>query len=404
MQPNTTFLVTTYEKENKKGILCAVLENGHPIELALEPAENPSLLGNIYIGKVKNLAPQIGAAFIEIAEGQICYYAIQENPAPIIVNRRHTDAKKPLVEGDELIVQVSREALKTKVPAVTSNLNFPGKYLVLTSGENRLGISGKLPEEERERLKALLTPLWDGSFGLIARTNAAGVEEAVLKEELQRLKTAYETVLEKGRTRTCFTKLSQEEPDFVNLLKGIPKEALTEIVTDNRELYETLHNYLREFQPEDLPKLRLYEDRLLPLSKLYSLEKALEEAVRERVWLKSGGYLVIQPTEALTVVDVNTGKYEGGKKKQNTFWKINREAAIETARQLRLRNLSGIVIVDFIDMESQEDKDALMELLRTELRKDPVKAAVIDMTKLNLVEITRKKVRKSLAEQLLALQ
>jgi len=165
-------------------------------------------------------------------------------------------------------------------------------------------------------------------------------------------------------------------------------------------LYEALADYLKEYQPWDLQKLRLYEDHLLPMPKLYNLEKALEEALRERVWLKSGAYLVIQPTEALTVIDVNTGKFEASKKKQQTFRKINQEAAREIARQLRLRNLSGIIVADFIDMENPDDKYALIETLRQELKKDPVKTVLVDMTPLGLVEITRKKVRKTLQEQL----
>jgi len=399
MEPARTFIITNYDKENKSRYLCAVLEDGVLMELSLEPKETPSLLGNIYIGKVKNLAPQIGAAFLEIADGVVCYYSLQENMDPIIVNRKHSESKKPLVEGDEIIVQVNREALKTKAPSVTSNLNFAGKYLVLTSGNKNLGISNKLPTDERDRLKKLLTSLCDGSFGLIARTNANGVEEHVLREELQRLKAKYIAVLEHGKTRTCFSLLYQEEPGYLSALKRLPKDTISDIVTDDPTLYEQLKAYLKEQQPEDLSKLRLYENRLLPLSKLHNLENELEDALKERIWLKSGGYLVIQPTEALTVIDVNTGKYEGGKKKQHTFRKINREAALETARQLRLRNLSGIILIDFIDMEDPNDRNELMEYLSQLLKKDPVKTVLVDMTKLNLVEITRKKERKTLYEQ-----
>ena len=399
MEQNRQFIVTCWPKEGRRGILTALLEAGAVAELSLEPAGNPSLLGNIYIGKVKNLAPQIGAAFIEIADGQICYFSLQENPAPLIVNRPNPQTKKPLVPGDELIVQVCREALKTKAPAVTCNLSFPGKYLVLTSQNTRIGISGKLDPDSRERLQKLLTPLWDKTFGLIARTNAESAGEEALEKELHRLKTVWKSVLEKGRSRTCFSLLYREEPGFLASLRSLREGTLSRILTDDPGLYEEIREYLTTFQPEDLDKLSLYEDRQIPLHKLYSLEKALSEALKERVWLKSGGYLVIQPTEALTVVDVNTGKFEGGKIKQQTYRKINREAAVETARQLRLRNLSGIIIVDFIDMESMKDREELLELLAAELKKDPVKAVLIDMTGLNLVELTRKKLRKSLAEQ-----
>ena len=170
-------------------------------------------------------------------------------------------------------------------------------------------------------------------------------------------------------------------------------------MTDDRILYEELFSYLSEYQPEDLNKLQFYDQEAPSLNSLYGIAGALENALRERVWLKSGGYLVIQPTEALTVIDVNTGKYQGRKKQQDTFLKINKEAATEIARQLRLRNLSGIIIADFIDMEAQEDQKALMDYLASELKHDPVKTTLVDMTALGLVEITRKKTQKSLFEQ-----
>jgi len=399
MKNKQVFLATTYQKENRSGILCSVLENGIPIEFSLEPLENPSLVGNIYIGKVKNLSPQINAAFIEIQPGLICYYSLDENQDPILVNRRHTATKKKLSEGDELIVQVTRDAMKTKAPTVSSNLNFTGRYLVLTSQNHRIGVSSKLAEEERHALKTYLSSLWDGSYGLIARTNAVDADKQQLCQELERLQAQYHSVLDKARTRTCYSSIYHPEPTFLQTLRDFPGGIPDQIITDDSNLYQILYAYLSEFQPESLPCLTMHSDQFSSLQILYSLEKHLDEALKERVWLKSGGYLVIQPTEALTVIDVNTGKFEGGKQKQHTFLKINREAAVETARQLRLRNLSGIIIVDFIDMTSQEDRETLMELFRQELKKDPVKTTLVDMTKLYLMEITRKKIKKSLQEQ-----
>lgn len=177
-------------------------------------------------------------------------------------------------------------------------------------------------------------------------------------------------------------------------------QELQEIITDDPEIYERLSTFLPVFSKEGSEQLRLYQDKLLPLYKLYRLEHALEEAVRERVWLGSGGFLVIQQTEAFVSIDVNTGKYTGKKKAEETFRKINREAAAEIARQLRLRNLSGIILIDFINMENPDHQDELLHVLDKQLRRDPVKAQVIDMTALHIVEVTRKKVRRSLAEDL----
>ena len=169
-------------------------------------------------------------------------------------------------------------------------------------------------------------------------------------------------------------------------------------MTDDTGLYQELTAYLRIWQPEDLDRLVFYEDHLLPMEKLYALERRLSEALQERVWLPCGGYLIIQPTEALTVIDVNTGKFEGGKKKEAAILKVNKEAAVEIAHQIRLRNLSGIILIDFINMEDSASNQVLLSLLNTKLREDPIPTTLIDMTKLQLVEITRLKKEKPLSE------
>lgn len=191
----------------------------------------------------------------------------------------------------------------------------------------------------------------------------------------------------------------QALPGYIAAIRDSFGGTLEEIITDVPEYHRELKAYLEMCQKEDAGCLTLYEDSLLPLGRLYSLETAFEKALGKNVWLKSGGYLVIEPTEAMTVIDVNTGKYSGRKKMQDTVYKINMEAADEIGRQLRLRNLSGIIIVDFIDMERDEDRKALLAHLGEVVLKDPVKTTVVDMTALNLVELTRKKVRKPLHEQ-----
>ena len=186
-------------------------------------------------------------------------------------------------------------------------------------------------------------------------------------------------------------------PQYLVRLQNLYSNDAKRIITDDQTLFDEIYAYLSQYQKEDTGKLELYHDRLLPMQKLYSLEKQLALAFSEKVWLKSGGYLVIQPTEALTSIDVNTGKYDGGKNQEASFLKINREAAIEIAHQLRLRNLSGIIIVDFINMKQKESVRELLTLLDGELKKDPVPTKLIDMTKLSLVEITRMKREKPLS-------
>ena len=203
----------------------------------------------------------------------------------------------------------------------------------------------------------------------------------------------------KGTSRVCFSLLEESLPEYMQVLQNVYTEHLEEIVTDNKSLYEAVSSYAKTAFPENT-QIRLYEDKLLPLYKLYSLESALEHGLHEKVWLKSGGFLVIQQTEAFVCIDVNTGKFTANKEMEETFRKINREAAAEIALQLRLRNLSGIILIDFINMKSPKHKKELMENLQAYLNRDPVKGTVVDMTSLNIVEVTRKKVRKSLTEEM----
>ena len=395
-QGGGAFLVTTLTIRDRERTVYAFYENDHAAELSCLPAGGESILGNIYVGKVKNIAANISAAFIEIANGQLCYYALNDNDAPIFTTPKKMNT---LVAGDELLVQVSREAVKTKAPTVTANLNFAGKYLVLTSGKHHLGLSSKLSPEDKQRLRTIAEPFLGKDFGIIVRTNAAEASEDELRAELGELTEAYRHTVETGRNRACFSLVYKEPSAYVARLRGLRADSFNKIVTDRADIYRELKAYLTDRHPADLPKLYFYEETAPSLDSVYGLSKAFEEAGKERVWLKSGGYLVIQPTEALTVVDINTGKYTGKKKKDDTFLKINLEAARELARQLRLRNLSGIIVADFIDMEREEDKQTLMAVLASELKKDPVRTSLVDMTPLGLVEITRKKVQKTLAEQ-----
>lgn len=378
-------------------VLTSILENGEIVEFhcSKEDEKNEAVLGNIYVGKVKNIVPNIGAAFIEIAKGVECYYAVAENKNPIFTQKI---GKKPLCIGDELLVQVSKEAVKTKVPTVSSNLNFTGKYAVLTTGDTRIGISAKLPKESREYFQSLAASYQSDAYGFIIRTNAKEVSREIVQAELEQLIQEYEKLIRVANTRVCYSCIKKSPKQYLSELKNIYQDGLTEILIEDPDLYNETAEYLQSYQPEDVAKLHRYEDALLPLDKLYAIEKRLEDALKEKVWLKSGAYLVIQPTEALTVIDVNTGKCISKKKDERTYLKINIEAAKEAAKQIRLRNLSGIILVDFINLDNKERMKELTDAFQRELRKDPISATFVDVTKLQLVEVTRKKVRKPLKE------
>lgn len=393
---NNTLLITKLKQNNKEYIAAALYQEKKMLEVTLEPAEQQSILGNIYVGRVKNIVKNLNAAFIEIAPGMPCYYPLDEMKQPLFVKKINSPN---MVQGDEVVVQVAQESSKSKPPKVTTNLNLSGKYLVLTSENKRIGISRKISEEKREELKKHLSFDASEDFGIIVRTNAASASNEEILEEYEKLKQEYRNIQKIAPYRTVFSCIKESTPEYLHMLQNVNQLWLTSILTDAPELFEKAREYLNAAQPEDLKKLSLYEDPGITLSSLYRLEHHLKEALQEKVWMKSGGYLVIQPTEALTVIDVNSGKSISKKQVQEHYLKINLEAAEEIARQLRLRNLSGIIIVDFIDMKSDESRELLMQALSRAVSADPVPVRVVDMTKLNLVELTRKKVRKSLAEQ-----
>ena len=390
---NRKLIITKIEDK----VVTTVLENEKVVELHVSKSEEQDTvqLGNIYVGRVKNIVANIGAAFVEVAAGVECYYAISENPTPIFTKKI---GKKPLCVGDEVLVQISKEAVKTKVPTVTSKLNITGKYAVLTYGDTRVGASAKLTKTEKERLVEVAKKYASSEFGIIMRTNAKEVDAELLRGELEKLCEEYETLKVQATTRICYSCLASAPKEYLAEIRNIYQEGLTDIIIEDKTIYDEIKSFLIKEQPEDLDKLHFYEDNMLPLHKLYGIEKHLANALREHVWLKSGAYLVIQPTEALTVIDVNTGKCVSKKKDDALYLRINIEAAKEAARQIRLRNLSGIILVDFINLSKKEYMDELLSVFRHELQKDPIATSLIDVTKLQLVEVTRKKVRKPLHE------
>lgn len=393
---NNKLIITKQDNQ----IISAIYEGNDMVQVNIDHTDNTSILGNIFIGKIKNIVKNINAAFVEIGDGKMCYLSLEENLYPIYTKPKLTDK---LVVGDELIVQISKEDIKTKAPVVTTNINFTGKYVVLIHGRSMVGISSKIEnDEERKRLKNLMKEFKEDSYGFIVRTNAVRMDEERIREEIMFLKKKYEELKQYGVHKSLFSLLYQNTPGYICDIRDGYADRIDEIVTDDTEIYNNIKEYLENYQKEDLDKLHLYDDVMISLKNLYSVNTKLDKGLNEKVWLKSGATLIIQPTEALTVIDVNTGKAISGKKNvEDTFFKVNMEAAQEIAKQIRLRNLSGIIIIDFIDMSKQEYKVKLMKVLEELFRKDPIKTTLVDMTALNLVEVTRKKVRKPLHEQIL---
>lgn len=415
------YIITKEQIAGQKYMISALYnENKKMVEVTLEHPEEKSILGNIYIGRVENIVQNINAAFIQIAPGQKCYFPLEDLKHPIFTKK--ISKNKNLAAGDELLVQVSREAIKTKEPAVTTNLTFTGKYAVLTAENRKFSVSSKLSKEQNTHFRTLLkehVEQDDVLFGIIIRTNAAGASDEAVLAEIQSLQRQYETLCETAKHQTCYSLLYQEPPVYIKHMNDLYQNTLSEIVTDEREVFEQIcENYhiskeqlmtkgsvsvpVEQVTTKENICLRHYTDDMISLSALYSVKANLEDALKTQIWLKSGAYLIIEHTEALTVIDVNTGKNVAKKQASENFLRINQEAAIEIARQLRLRNISGMILVDFMNLKEKKANEELLEVFRGALKKDPIPTQLIDITKLGLVEITRKKVKKSLREVLLA--
>jgi len=362
--------------------------------------ENTTGLHNIYLGRVENIVKNINCAFVEIEKGVKCYYSLDENTNHVFLNKKNSDKVNV---GDLLLVQISKEGIKSKLPSLTCDINLPGKYVVLVRDATNIMVSNKIKDRDRcGTIKSLLNPLMTDTksqFGYIVRTNAEIADNKSIFDEASKLKDKYEHIMEIAPFRGAFTQVYCSDPSYIDDIMNIKTGELESILTDDSDLYEELKCYFENGYSNELGKLKLYEDKLLPLSKLYNVEGSIKNAINKKVWLKSGGYLVIEPTEALTVIDVNTGKFAGNKKiKEDTFLKINLEAAVEIGKQLKLRNLSGIIIVDFINQNTQENKQILWNAFENIVGKDSIATTLVDMTKLDLIELTRKKIRKPLHE------
>lgn len=360
------------------------MENEKIVDVLVGENQKESVeVGDIFIGKVQNIVENINAAFIEIQKDVVGFLPLSECK------------ERNIKGGEELVVQVKKAAVKTKQPVLTIYPEIVGRYSVISTKSRTKGVSKKIESQQRqEQLRNLLSEFENESYGIVWRTGAETAEDAEILAEGKTLFQEMHELLEHSQYRTCFSRIRKEAPFYLKYIRGCRIEDFDRLITDLPEIYGELQPVYGEF-------IQYYDDESYPLDKLLGISSKLSKAYEKKVWLKSGGNLVIEPTEALTVIDVNTGKaVDGKRKRETTFYKINCEAAVESARQIRMRNLSGIILIDFIDMKEKENVQKLMQLLRTELAKDKTKTALVDMTKLGLVEITRMKKSPPLKEVL----
>jgi len=389
----------------------AVVEYGAVQELHVERTLERGLVGNVYLGKVVRVLPGMQSAFIDIGLDRAAFLHVADLMSSI--NSRHADAdngaasaaplqpiEKQLFEGQALMVQVLKDPIGTKGARLTAQISIAGRLLVFLPQDNHIGVSQKIPAAQREDLrKRLQTLASDMGGGFILRTNGEDATDAELGEDIAYLRKTWARIKEAALRLPPTSVLHQDLSLLQRVLRDLVVETTQSIRIDSREQHEELKRFATEFMPATLQRLQLHSGER-PIFDLFNIDEEIAKALGRRVDLKSGGYLIIDQTEALTTVDVNTGGFVGARNFDDTIFKTNLEASQAIARQLRLRNLGGIVIVDFIDMMQASHRDAVLAEFQKQLARDRIKTNVNGFSALGLLEMTRKRTRESLAHQL----
>jgi ribonuclease E len=377
----------------------AVLEERTLVEHYITRSGARSMVGNVYLGKVQNVLPGMEAAFVDLGRGrnavlyagEVSYDEEIEGQAPRI--------ESVLKSGQNVMVQVTKDPMGGKGARLTQEISLPGRYLVLVPNSDVFGISRRLPEKERGRLKDILKKLRPAEHGLIVRTAAEGATAEDLAADLERLIAEWQEIA-KSAKRGRAPRLMYEEPELtVRVVRDLfTGGEFKEMITDSPELHEKVVAYLKAVAPELVAKVAMYEGKL-PLLEAHHVEEQIHKALERKVWLPSGGYIIIDRTEAMTVIDVNTGKHVGKANLEETVTKTNLEAAEEIARQLRLRDIGGMIIIDFIDMLFERNRQKVIDTLKNAMALDKTRSQVFDtISPLGLLEVTRKRVSAGLLE------
>jgi ribonuclease G len=401
-------IVNVAEEETR----VAVLEDQTLVEIYIERSLNQRLVGNIYKGRVENVLPGMQAAFVNIGLEKNAFLYV-EDALPPRVHHEHEEEEREekadipqvnisdvLKEGQEIVIQIIKEPIGTKGARVTTHITLPGRFLVLMPNVDYIGISRRIDsEEERERLKTIAEKIKPEGMGLIVRTVAENLEEEDFIQDINLLTKLWKKISNRAFTGPVPNIIHKDLELIHRILRDLFNEDVDRLLIDSRYEYEKVLELVDIIAPSLKCKVHLSEqDKIF---EKYHIDLEIEKILKRKVWLKCGGYLIIDQTEALTAIDVNTGKFVGTTNLADTVLKTNIDAAVEIARQIRLRNIGGIIIIDFIDMLTDEDRQKVLTTLDEEIKKDKTKTNVLGITQLGLVEMTRKKVRQGLENVLL---
>jgi ribonuclease E len=379
------------------GIQVAVLEEGDIVEHYVTRPEDRSIAGNVYLGKVQNVLPGMEASFIDVGEsrngvlyaGEVGIAGEEGEDIPRI--------ETVLRSGQPILVQVTKDPMRHKGARLTALVSIAGRHLVLVPNQKSLGVSRRLPDKERARLRDIAQDIIPAGHGLIIRTAAEGASRRDLERDLERVLETWNEIESKVKSAKA-PALLYEEPELeLRIIRDLFNREVQRCIVDERELEEKLRDYIRSTTPDLDHRLELYDGQL-PIFEEYRIVEQIRKSLDRRVWLPSGGHLVIDRTEAMTVIDVNTGKFVGKSNLEETVFRTNKEAAVEVSRQLRLRDIGGIIVIDFIDMEDSKNREEVQKVFRAQLEQDRTRTQVFDISQLGLVQMTRKNVSAGIVE------
>ena len=376
----------------------AVIENGVLQELVIERSRQRGLVGNIYKGEVCRVLPGMQAAFVDIGLSRAAFLHLSDLCSKDLEKKGSANIEHYLHEGQNVVVQVTKDPIGTKGARLTTEISIPSRYQVYMPYSSNCGVSQRIEcDAERVRLRTCLEAFREKHQcgGFIARTAAECVEEAVLFSDMTFLLKLWDSISEKIKNAQPKQFIHKDLPLSIRTLRDLYKDGIERVRVDSKETYHKLVEFAKVFLPDIVDAIEHYSGEC-PVFDIYNVEDEIQKALERKVKLKSGGHLVFDQTEAMTTVDVNTGSYVGGRNLEETIFKTNLEAAQTISRQLRLRNLGGIIIIDFIDMQSPEHKLQVLQALERHLEKDYAKTKITEVSALGLVEMTRKRTRESL--------
>ena len=388
----------------------ALLEERALSELYIERRKDRGIVGNIYKGKVVKVLPGMQAAFVDIGLERAAFLYVSDVYGKVedyeeigfqgeemtLFFNPSSPIEDLLSEGQEIMVQVSKEPLGTKGTRITSHITLPGRYLVFMPTVDHIGVSRRIKDEkERRRLRELVQSIKPSAGGYIVRTASEGADTDEIRNDMEFLLHLWENVQRKRETSPAPSLIHNDLTMVLRVIRDILSPQVNRIVIDSREEYENIRSFINMYMPKQKYEITLYE-RQEPIFDAYGIEMEIDKISGRKVWLKSGGYIVIDMAEALVAIDVNTGRYVGKRNLADTILKTNLEAAKEIAYQLRLRNIGGIIIIDFIDMDREGDREKVYQVLEESLKKDRQKTSIFKISELGLVEMTRKRTRESI--------